>query len=90
VNWLYLIPWTILTVFMAWIFYWAGRNTGESAMYSQQRAKHERLREENIGLKLQNERLRGASGYSGEMSNTVTVIDSPGASALADPESASM
>jgi hypothetical protein len=60
------------------VFYWAGRNTGESAVYAQQREKMDRLREANVHLKLQNERLRGLAGYP-ENVNTETAESSPGA-----------
>lgn len=90
-NWLLYVLVVGVVAFLVFAAYWAGRNTGESTAFSQQREKNERLREENIALKLTNERLRGLAGYPGGTSNTVTVIDSPGVkSASADPESASM
>jgi hypothetical protein len=90
VNWLYLIPWALLTAVLVFAAYWSGRSTGESVTYEQQREKHDRLREENIALKLLNEKLRGLAGYPEVVSTTVAVKDSPGASALADPASAPM
>jgi hypothetical protein len=90
VNWLFYTLLVAVTMLLVFVAYWAGRNTGESTTFMQQRERYERLREENIALKLSNERLRGLAGYPEEKSSAVTVINSPGGNASADPGSAPM
>lgn len=80
----YIFSLLLVSVATGFVCYWSGRSSGESMAYSRARERTDNLREENIRLKLQNERLRGLTGYPEEVSSSVTVIDSPGASASAD------
>ena len=83
-TWLLVLVWIVLTAALSWASYWAGRNSGERYVYSRMRERMDNLREENIFLKLQNERLRWTYGYPEDVRRTEAATSSPGDIASAD------
>lgn len=65
-----------LAAMICYAAYWAGRSSGERAVYAQQKARMERLVEENIELKLQLEHGRPYAGNDplGRFGNSIAEV----------------